>query len=49
MMELQLILATLVQRVALRLPTNQPIAPDPHMTLRPQAGVKMIVKHRDRA
>ena len=49
MMELQLILATLVQCVTLRLPSNQPITPDPHMTLRPKAGVKMIVNHRDRA
>jgi len=46
MMELCLILATLAQHVTLTLPTNQPITPDPQITLRPKAGVKMIVQHQ---
>jgi cytochrome P450 len=48
MMELQLILATLIQRVTLTLPANQPTAPDPQMTLRPPARLRMIVEHRAR-
>lgn len=49
MMELQLVLATLAQRVTLRLAPGQHIAPDPQITLRPTAGVKLIVQHRKRA
>jgi cytochrome P450 len=49
MMELRLILATLAQRVTLRLAPNQHVVADLQITLRPQAGVKMIVQHRDRA
>jgi cytochrome P450 len=48
MMELQLILATLAQRVKLRLAPNQQVAPDPQITLRPPAGLKMLVEHRAR-
>jgi len=48
MMELPLILATLAQRVSLRLSPEQQVAPDPHMTLRPPAGLKLIVEHRGR-
>ncbi len=49
MMELQLVLATLAQRVTLRLAPGQHIVPDPQITLRPTAGIKMIVQHRDEA
>jgi len=49
MMELQLVLATLAQRVTLRLAPGQHIAPDPQITLRPTAGLKLIVQHRNRA
>ncbi len=49
MMELRLILATLAQGVTLRLAPNQHVVADLQITLRPQAGVKMIVQHRDRA
>jgi cytochrome P450 len=48
MMELQLILATITQRVSLQLAPNQHVAPDPQITLRPPAGLKMIVEHRAR-
>jgi cytochrome P450 len=46
MMELQLILATIMQRVSLRLAPGQEVAPDPQITLRPKGGVQMIVEHR---
>ena len=49
MMELQLILTTVMQRVTLRLAPGQHVAPDPQITLRPTAGVKMIVEHRKRS
>jgi cytochrome P450 len=49
MMELQLILATVMQRMTLHLAPNQYIAPDPQITLRPTAGLKLIVEHRARA
>jgi cytochrome P450 len=46
MMELHLILATMMQRVSLRLAPGQEVAPDPQITLRPKGGVQMIVEHR---
>jgi cytochrome P450 len=47
MMELCLIIATLAQRMTLRLAPAQHIAPDPQITLRPTAGVKLVVDHRN--
>ena len=47
MMELCLIVATLAQRMTLRLAPAQHIAPDPQITLRPTAGVKLVVDHRN--
>jgi len=49
MMELQLILATVMQRMTLHLAPSQHITPDPQITLRPKAGVQMIVEHRARS
>jgi cytochrome P450 len=46
LMEGQLILATLAQRVELTLDTTQPIAAEPLVTLRPRGGVPMRVAKR---
>jgi cytochrome P450 len=49
MLEAQLILAHLAQRVELTLAPNQPIEPEPLVTLRPRNGLKMIVRRRQGA
>jgi cytochrome P450 len=46
MMEAQLILATLVQRVTFELVPGQTIAPEPLITLRPKGGVRVVVRRR---
>ncbi len=44
LMEGQIILATLAQRVALDLAPGQTIAPEPLITLRPKGGIRMRVR-----
>ncbi|MBC7977362.1 MAG: cytochrome P450 [Myxococcales bacterium] len=47
LMEGQLVLAMLAQRVRLELVADQHIVPKPWMTLQPSPGVRVIVRHRD--
>lgn len=49
LMEAQLILCTIVQRVTLRRVSNEPIVPEPLITLRPRGGVPLIVERRQGA
>jgi cytochrome P450 len=44
MMEAQLILATLIQRVTFELVPGQTIVPEPLITLRPKGGVRVVVQ-----
>lgn len=44
MMEAQLVLATLVQRVTFELVPGQQIAPEPLITLRPRGGIRVVVR-----
>lgn len=46
MMEAQLILGTILQQYSLRLATNQPITPQPLVTLRPLYGLPMTLQPR---
>jgi cytochrome P450 len=46
MLEARLVLATLVQRFHLDLVPDHPVEPLPAMTLRPKAGIKVIVRRR---
>ena len=46
MMEMQLVLATLVQRVRVHLLPGHPIEPEPLITLRPRHGVKATLHRR---
>jgi cytochrome P450 len=46
MMEAQLVLATLVQRVTFELMPGQTIVPEPLITLRPKGGVRVVVRRR---
>ena len=45
-MEMQLVLATIAQRVKLRLVPGHPVVPDPIFRLRPRHGVAMAVAWR---
>jgi cytochrome P450 len=49
MLEMQLVLATLAQRVTLRLVPGHPVEPDPIFTLRPRHGIAMTVHPRGAA
>jgi cytochrome P450 len=46
LIEAQLALATLVQHARLHLATQQPVAYDPQVTLRPKGGIPMLVETR---
>lgn len=46
MMEAQLVLATLVQRVTFELVPGRTIAPEPLITLRPKGGIRVVVRRR---
>ena len=46
LMEIQLVLATLVQRVTFELVPGQTIVPEPLITLRPKDGVRVVVQRR---
>jgi cytochrome P450 len=46
LLEGQIVLATLAQRVTLRLAPGQRIEPEPLITLRPKSGIRMIVERR---
>lgn len=47
MMEAQLVLVTLVQRVAFELLPGQIIEPEPLITLRPKGGIRVVVRQRE--
>ncbi len=46
MVEMQLVLAAIAQRVVLRLVPGHPVVPDPIFTLRPKHGIRMTVHPR---
>jgi cytochrome P450 len=46
LMEGQLILAALAQRVALDLVPGQRVSPEPMITLRPRGGIRMVVRRQ---
>lgn len=46
MMEAQLVLATLVQRVTFDLGPGQSIEPEPLITLRPREEIRVVVRRR---
>jgi cytochrome P450 len=46
MMEAVLLLATIAQRFRLELVPGQRVTPAPHMTLRPEPGIRMRVGPR---
>jgi len=46
MMEAKIILSSIVQRYRLLLATNEPIVPEPLVTLRPQHGMPMTLRER---
>jgi cytochrome P450 len=46
MMEAQLVLATLVQRVTFDLVPGQTVEPEPLITLRPKDGIRVVVRRR---
>lgn len=47
LMEIQLVLATLVQRVTFELVPRQRIEPEPLITLRPKDGIRVVVRRRE--
>lgn len=46
MLEAQLVLATLVQRVTFDLVPGQTVEPEPLITLRPKGGMRVVVRQR---
>ncbi|HHM21877.1 MAG TPA: cytochrome P450, partial [Bacteroidetes bacterium] len=46
LMEMQLLLALLVRRFHFELVTNEPVVPQPLVTLKPKSGIKMRIGRR---